>query len=53
MRRETVIPADQPEELARWRRSLFATMLRNAHRSFSYYGLPSSQVVEIGVEVRL
>ena len=53
MRRETVIPADQPEEVARWRRSLFATMLRNAHRSFSYYGLPSSQVVEIGVEVQL
>ena len=53
MRRETVIPADQPEHIAHWRRSLFAAMLRNAHRSASYYSLPSPQVVEIGMEVQL
>ena len=53
MRRETVIPSDAPDHLAQWRRGLFAAMLLNANRSATYYGLPSDQVIEIGIEVRL
>ena len=53
LRRETVIASDAPDHMARWRRSLFGTMLLNANRSASYYALPSAQVVEIGMEVQL
>ena len=53
LRRETVIPSDAPDHMARWRRSLFATMLLNANRNASYYALPSAQVVEVGMEVQL
>jgi len=53
LRRETVIPSDHPGGMARWRKSLFATMLLNANRSASYYGLPLAQVVEVGLEVQI
>lgn len=53
MRRETVIPSEAPDHIGRWRRGLFAAMLLNANRSATYYGLPSDQVIEIGIEVKL
>jgi len=53
LRRETVIPSEQPGGMARWRKALYAAMLLNANRSASYYGLPLAQVVEIGLEVQI
>src|SRR5271166_863389 len=52
-RRETLIPADKIPGLARWRKSLFSSMHRNAYRSAAYYGVPASQVVEIGLELEI
>ena len=53
LRRETVIPSDQHTGMARWRKSLFGTMLLNASRPAAYYGLPASQVAEVGLEVEI
>ena len=53
LRRETVIPSEQPGGMARWRKALFATMLLNANRTASYYCLPVAQVVEVGLEVEI
>jgi len=58
LRRETVIPSDQPGSdhhggMARWRKALFAAMLLNVNRPAAYYGLPAAQVVEIGLEVEI
>lgn len=53
LRRETIIPSDQPTGMAHWRKALFAAMLLNANRSAAYYGLPPSQVVEVELEVEI
>ncbi len=53
LRRETVIPSDQPTNMARWRKALFSAMHLNANRSAAYYCLPLAQVVEIGLEVEI
>ena len=34
-----------------WRRSVFAFMQRNSERSAVYFGVPASQVVELGTEI--
>jgi KUP system potassium uptake protein len=36
--------------MARWRESLFALMHGNAQRPGAYFNIPSSQIMEIGVE---
>ncbi len=53
LRRETVVASDQPTGMVRRCKTLFATMLLNANRPASYYGLPLTQVVEIGLEVEI
>jgi KUP system potassium uptake protein len=53
LRRETLIPSDQPTGMAHWRKALFSAMQLNADRSAAYYCLPPAQVVEIGLEVEI
>jgi KUP system potassium uptake protein len=36
--------------MARWRKSIFALMHRNAQRPGAYFNIPSAQMMEIGVE---
>jgi len=53
LRRETVVPTRQEGTMRPWRKALFATMLLNAHRSATYYGLPLAKVIEVGIEVEI
>jgi KUP system potassium uptake protein len=50
---ETIIPTLQQRGMARWRKSLFALMHRNAQQSAAYFNIPSAQVMEIGVEFEI
>ena len=50
---ETIIPAGRSTHMSRWRESLFALMHHNAQRSGAYFRIPSSQVMEIGVEFQI
>jgi KUP system potassium uptake protein len=36
-----------------WRKSLFATMHLNANLPAAYFGVPTTQVVEVGLEVEI
>lgn len=51
--RETVIPSRQRDGLARWRKEVFAFMARNSERTAVYFGVPTAQVVELGLEIEL
>ena len=50
---ETILPLGKRPGLPRWRETIFAFMHRNAQRPDSYFQLPSSQVMEIGVEFEI
>jgi KUP system potassium uptake protein len=50
--RETVIPSNM-EGMARWRRVLFAFMLRNANGNLKFFGLPFNRVIELGTQVEM
>ena len=52
-RRVMVIPTDKASGMAVWRKSLFAAMHLNANLPAAYFGVPPSQVVEVGVEVEI
>jgi KUP system potassium uptake protein len=52
-RRVMVIPTDKPSGMAAWRKSLFAAMHLNANLPAVYFGVPATQVVEVGVEVEI
>jgi KUP system potassium uptake protein len=47
---ETIIPAGLRAGLPRWREAIFAFMHHNAQRPGAYFKIPSSQIMEIGVE---
>jgi KUP system potassium uptake protein len=51
--RETIIPTAHIPGIGVWREAVFAFMQRNAERSAAYFGIPTSQVVEIGLEVEI
>ncbi|MBV9757669.1 MAG: KUP/HAK/KT family potassium transporter [Alphaproteobacteria bacterium] len=51
--RETVIPSDKPSGMARWREEIFAFVQRNSERTAVYFGVPASQVVEVGTEIEI
>jgi KUP system potassium uptake protein len=51
-RRVMVIPGKTPG-MAVWRKSLFATMHLNANLPAAYFGVPTAQVVEVGLEVEI
>jgi KUP system potassium uptake protein len=50
---ETLVALGKTSGMARWRESLFAFMHRNAQRPGAYFKIPSSQIMEIGVEFEL
>jgi KUP system potassium uptake protein len=51
--RETVIPTARIPGMWVWRETVFAFMQRNAERSAAYFGIPTTQVVEIGIEIEI
>ena len=50
--RETVIPVEGGG-MAPWRERLFAFMSRNAQLSSTYFALPPSQVIEVGIPLEI
>ena len=52
-RRIMVIPSGKVPGMAIWRQRLFAAMHLNANLPAAYYGVPASQVVEVGLEVEI
>ncbi len=52
-RRVMVIPTGKVPGMSIWRKSLFATMHLNANLPAAYFGVPASQVVEVGLEVEI
>jgi KUP system potassium uptake protein len=50
--RESLILAEKPS-MARWRTNLFIFMSRNAADASSFFGLPSDQVMEIGIRLEI
>jgi KUP system potassium uptake protein len=50
--RETVVIGSS-ETMSRWRKHLFAVMLRNAYRAHLHFGIPNNRVIEIGAQVSL
>ncbi len=51
--RETVIPTRRDVGLMRWRKVLFAFLARNSERTAVYFGVPTAQAVELGLEIEL
>ncbi len=52
-RRVMVIPKSGLGGMAEWRKELFAAMHLNANLPAAYFGVPTSQVVEVGLEVEI
>jgi KUP system potassium uptake protein len=52
-RRVMVIATTKIRGMAVWRKSLFAIMHLNANLPAAYFGVPPSQVVEVGLEVEI
>jgi KUP system potassium uptake protein len=52
-RRVMVIATNKIGGMAVWRKSLFAIMHLNANLPAAYFGVPPSQVVEVGLEVEI
>ncbi len=52
-RRESVLPVRSGRGMATWRKSLFSAMHLNANRTAAYFGVPPTQVVEIGLEIEI
>jgi len=51
--RETVIASRDVVGMAVWREVMFGLLQRSAERSAVWFGIPASQVVEIGVEIEI
>ncbi len=52
-RRVMVIPRPDRPGMALWRKSLFSAMHLNANLPAAYFGVPTGQVVEVGLEVEI
>jgi KUP system potassium uptake protein len=52
-RRIMVVPTGKMPGMAVWRERLFAAMHLNANLPAAYFGVPTSQVVEVGLEVEI
>jgi len=50
---ETIIPSGRRPGLPRWREAIFAFMHHNAQRPGAYFQIPSSQIMEIGIEFEI
>ncbi len=49
--RETLVPTGSAK-MARWRKTLFSFVSRNARTATAYFGLPPNRVVELGAQIR-
>jgi KUP system potassium uptake protein len=52
-RRVMVVPRDEMSGMAIWRKKVFAAMHLNANLPAAYFGVPTAQVVEVGLEVEI
>ena len=52
-RRIMVVPSGKVPGMAVWRERIFAAMHLNANLPAAYFGVPTSQVVEVGIEVEI
>ncbi len=52
-RRVMVVPRGVLPGMALWRKSLFAAMHLNANLPAAYFGVPTRQVIEVGLEVEI
>lgn len=52
-RRVMVVPRGKMSGMANWRKKVFATMHLNANLPAAYFGVPTAQVVEVGLEVEI
>jgi KUP system potassium uptake protein len=52
-RRIMVVPSGKVPGMAIWRERVFAAMHLNANLPAAYFGVPTSQVVEVGLEVEI
>ena len=50
---ETIIPVGRRSGMATWRETLFAFMHHNAQRPGAYFKIPSTQIMEIGIEFEI
>ncbi len=50
---ETIIPLGKRPGMARWREAIFAFLHHIAQRPGAYFKIPSSQIMEIGVEFEI
>jgi KUP system potassium uptake protein len=50
--REALLLSDK-SRMKRWRKSLFAFMSRNAQTATTYFNIPPSRVIEIGMQIEL
>jgi KUP system potassium uptake protein len=50
---ETIIASSRRAGMARWREEVFALMHHNAQRPGAYFNIPSTQVMEIGIEFEI
>jgi KUP system potassium uptake protein len=50
---ETINACGRSSGMARWRESIYALMHRNAQQPGAYFRIPSSQIMEIGVEFEI
>jgi KUP system potassium uptake protein len=50
---ETINALGQSSGMARWRESIYTLMHRNAQQPGAYFQIPSSQIMEIGVEFEI
>ena len=48
-----VVACEKGSGMAVWRKSLFAMMHLNANLPAAYFGVPPTQVVEVGLEVEI
>jgi KUP system potassium uptake protein len=48
--RETLLPTGSAR-MARWRKTLFSFVARNARPATAYFGLPPNRVVELGMQI--
>ena len=49
----TLAAAPPCEGLARWRKTLFGFLSRNARTATAFFGIPPNRVVEIGAQIEL
>jgi KUP system potassium uptake protein len=52
-RRVMVVASDKTSGMSVWRKSLFAAMHLNANLPAAYFGVPATQVIEVGLEVEI